>query len=651
MSSQPTSPAAVLGSSQQLSETNGHQQTSSSPHSSADSALRADGSQEGGDLESSFLSNSSERHPKGKRKRTAAKDKAILESAYNANPKPDKAARLDIVKRVSLNEKEVQIWFQNRRQNDRRKSRPLSPQEIAALQYGSMQVLPEYANIGIQPPSSSLPAIPNTSPAPQSSAPDREDASMPSAADSGRKADEEGGTEARDMRRESAASAGISAGSSSQPVEFTAGPPAALCRSNSVGFFANRLHAGTALQPVRQSPDSYRHEFMPAPRPSSAAPGSVLPPPQSSKYRLSMSIEGKAELVPQPSPPRLSPSAISDSFVPPDRPQLYRSHSAADSITLPPISTFAAPFEAPLGPVVQSQTLLQPQPRLPPRELYRSRSRDVHAWEMACETNSGQHRDELTAYAERESSGSAIAAISLLRTLSSSSHPSPISHAGHVLHSNTTKRNARPSAQQHSHHAKKPKLNRASSSIARLQNNFAHGTTEKASTLRHDGNEDIDGVKQVKMSMLLSPGGNDSDKENWSPGVAIHRTSHSPQRPPASRRPLPSAPLSRTMPSAAPSNSRRRTLEEGTTRFRLGRASTAPTARQKKTRAPIEIFEDGDDDASEADASDDEEPRRPEPNDDEEIEKFMRGEGVSPSKKGAASAIAGLLALSQGAWR
>lgn len=77
-----------------------------------------------------------EKHPKGKRKRTAyvlnhllgtaapeacfackreligppsAKDKMILEEAYSNNPKPDKQARLEIVQRVSLNEKEVQV--------------------------------------------------------------------------------------------------------------------------------------------------------------------------------------------------------------------------------------------------------------------------------------------------------------------------------------------------------------------------------------------------------------------------------------------------------------------------------------------------------------------------------------------------------------
>lgn len=36
-----------------------------------------------------------------------------------------------------------QIWFQNRRQNDRRKSRPLTPQEIAALRCGGIQIISE----------------------------------------------------------------------------------------------------------------------------------------------------------------------------------------------------------------------------------------------------------------------------------------------------------------------------------------------------------------------------------------------------------------------------------------------------------------------------------------------------------------------------
>ncbi|KAJ5132447.1 Homeodomain [Penicillium atrosanguineum] len=67
-----------------------------------------------------------------KRRRTSPEDHAILESEYQRNPKPDKIARTNIVNRVSLGEKEVQIWFQNRRQNDRRKSKPLQPHELLA---------------------------------------------------------------------------------------------------------------------------------------------------------------------------------------------------------------------------------------------------------------------------------------------------------------------------------------------------------------------------------------------------------------------------------------------------------------------------------------------------------------------------------------
>ncbi|EKV06985.1 Homeobox transcription factor, putative [Penicillium digitatum] len=71
-----------------------------------------------------------------KRRRTSPEDHAVLESEYQQNSKPDKAARTSIVNRVSLGEKEVQIWFQNRRQNDRRKSKPLQPHELLAPRSG-----------------------------------------------------------------------------------------------------------------------------------------------------------------------------------------------------------------------------------------------------------------------------------------------------------------------------------------------------------------------------------------------------------------------------------------------------------------------------------------------------------------------------------
>lgn len=65
MSSQPPSPAAAPTSSQLLA---------SSPQSKADSAVQIDDTPEKADRDLSFQSNSSERHPKGKRKRTAYVD-------------------------------------------------------------------------------------------------------------------------------------------------------------------------------------------------------------------------------------------------------------------------------------------------------------------------------------------------------------------------------------------------------------------------------------------------------------------------------------------------------------------------------------------------------------------------------------------------
>lgn len=38
-------------------------------------------------------------------------DQAILETEYKSNPKPSKAARAEIVEKVTLNEKEVQVRY------------------------------------------------------------------------------------------------------------------------------------------------------------------------------------------------------------------------------------------------------------------------------------------------------------------------------------------------------------------------------------------------------------------------------------------------------------------------------------------------------------------------------------------------------------
>jgi hypothetical protein len=267
---------------------------------------------------------------------------------------------------------------------------------------------------------------------------------------------------------------------------------------------------------------------------------------------------------------------------------------------------------------------------------------------MACEANI-EPRDELTAYAARESSGSAVAAISLLRTLSASSH-SGISHGTGILQPNGAKRNARPNTQPNLN-AKKPKLSRASSSVGRLQTNFVNTTTDKPPVRREQTPTEADDLKKSKMPILFSPGGNDSDKENWSPDIEGRHTLRGAK----GRRPLPSEPTSKSAGLQKPRRSMGGVLGGASNRSLLGRARTAPTSRRKRGSTPISIFEDGagavaseGEGEGEGDAEAEDHGRKA--IEDDEVERFMRGE-VSPSKTGAASAIAGLLALSQGNWR
>jgi len=49
-------------------------------------------------------------------KRASTEDQAILEEAYKRDPKPDKAARQELVKQVALGEKEVQVGIRTQYQ-------------------------------------------------------------------------------------------------------------------------------------------------------------------------------------------------------------------------------------------------------------------------------------------------------------------------------------------------------------------------------------------------------------------------------------------------------------------------------------------------------------------------------------------------------
>ncbi|KAI0456539.1 hypothetical protein F5B21DRAFT_466899 [Xylaria acuta] len=637
----------------------------------------------------------SEKHPKGKRKRTTSQDKTILEAAYNSNPKPDKAARLDIVKRVSLNEKEVQIWFQNRRQNDRRKSRPLSPQEIEALRYGNgMRVLSSDAMPASVEPLPAPVALPNAAELPRRSpvgattpvelgerpqspqdavSQNRTRPSSPQVLE-GQKPD-------RDVRTDSEVKNSLAStppsptrviGSESESHTY------AGASATPIEYMANRWFTGDAFSTPgmggRSSDDSFRYEWDVRPvmgsgidignsrlnsfSSSTSSVGEHPPVLQlhsssSSQVRLSLSLDGKAELISaQQSPPRPAPQLPPNTeTLPPvfGNRTLQRSRSALSGITLPPISTLTKNLGA----------------HFPP-QFTRGRSRDVHAWESCCEADT---RDELTRQAENESSGSAIAAISLMRSSSSSaslsnlihnhhSHSQPPSHPG-VLQPNPSKRNTLSTARGSLD--RKPRLVRAKTSPPVTRYISIEESGKLADVEADEDHLEPEKKKRKKQSHqfdILSPSG-DSDKENWSPDEDGNPNRQRPLPPPE-------AGASPTKTAAAlPKNPRRvgRILGEQDATKRLllndsadmrnrhaNRANTAPIPGQRLRKpgdAAVAIFED-DENATYVEKG--ERLQREGKRDDEDVERFMGGE-LSPSKRPDMDCVAGLLSLSQGNWR
>jgi len=225
-------------------------------------------------------------------------------------------------------------------------------------------------------------------------------------------------------------------------------------------------------------------------------------------------------------------------------------------------------------------------------QLPTGRSRDARTWEFCCDPEA---QDELTTQAENESHGSALAAISLIRSASNS-----------ALKANPNKRNSPSVKHESSKQGKRAKLGRATSSLARLQN------PSKPSKATHQP------PNYSKDGLMHSPSG-DSDKENWLPD------DHSGN---ARRRPLPSSKSEKHhIPRAVLGDNH----NVPTHAFSLG---SGRNRSRKAANYEPKIFEDQENSG-----------RAP-----AEVEKFMRGE-VSPSKKGDLDCIQGLLSLSQGNWR
>ncbi|KAF2774127.1 FAD/NAD(P)-binding domain-containing protein [Teratosphaeria nubilosa] len=422
-----------------------------------------------------------------KRKRTSPEDQAILEAAYKRDPKPDKAARLELVQQVQLGEKEVQIWFQNKRQSSRRRSRPLLPHEVAQYQMARMgNTATQFATSDVTQPAQS-----------------------PRSSDEGQELDED-----EENDQSSLSVAPSSALATSTPVHaavqpdvtaalpgpLTASPPYAsvglhgahstgqptIPQSSaplistetigSIGYLANRRNAPGIVTNQNQAHESAQL----AVQPSTARRLKKT----SSFVRLSMSSDGNASVVTKdgesPSPPRAPPVI--------NLPDI-RNNQGVDSGE----PAYAAPT------TFTERAGLQ--------RTASGRSRDSRAWEFWCDKDA---RTELEEKAERDSNGDAANAIGLLRSASGRS----------ILGSLPIKRNSllsrAPSEikRQKTHGQKRQPLQRSQTSFGRLQGK-ASGNIQKAPKLKHAGS--------AESAYIL---GNDSDKENWSPDSDRPLSSH-----------------------------------------------------------------------------------------------------------------------------
>ena len=535
-------------------------------------------------------------------------DQAILEEEFDKNIKPDKAERTRIVERVALGEKEVQvyhartvtncprrahanaaaqIWFQNRRQSSRRKSRPLLPHEIETrLRPGHSSQSPTSfpSSDNISEDTAISRSLTRSSPDIEAMMKDEPMSDLvlvqpATRNDSIRSAVKtEDTTEPRSGGEDIIVCDGTAA-EQEQGRAVMEAPPKVVPATPAQSFppFADSSSAVQAFTSSSIARPMLSSEFtIPSSAPRRARDEDSPPPTKSLKrtrsgVRLGMTSDGAAKILSpdesSPSPPRLiatasftGSSGMKDSFC--------SSQGSSEGFSL--------------------------------RRIPSGRSRDSRAWEFWCDSES---RNGLVKQAQQAQKGSAADAIGMLR----SNSRGPLTPTSSKPNIRSDRRDSYKRQKVGYTPRTKSGLQRATSAVGRLENQVVKEKSAFKS-------------KPSKMSASFTalPPSSDSDKENDDPV---------PSAPIASRR--------RISPSKAPR--RRPILGESYTAPTVGAQNDASPAKQKDQKAK-KIPADEKDFVIATD-------------DDEVREFMRGSGRKEAAEEDDLDCIQGLLSLSQGNWR
>lgn len=366
-----------------------------------------------------------------------------------------------------------QIWFQNRRQTSRRKSRPLLPHEIAQYQLSRSGIAPEFSS----DPAAGSPQGEDT----QALANDTDE--LEHANQIQEILSKEIATSPDDDQALSSPGVAIQAGSmehgtlgllvSNETESMERPPPRHLPASiGRVGHISNRRSAPS----LRPSVSLGKHISPPTHVQTGSADSALRLRKASPFVRISMNSEGNAKVITKdsssPSPPHASqgPPPIGHDI----------GHGAADR----------APGIPLMKPLQRSSS---------------GRSRDSRVWEFWCDKDA---RTELEDKAEKDASGSAANAIGLLRSASGRS----------ILGSIPSKRNSAVSMQgipskRSRFEMAMPKLHKSSTALGRLE-----GKPSLSAAGYGKPNPKLM-FSESAFSVYIP--GNESDKENWSPSGEV----------------------------------------------------------------------------------------------------------------------------------